>query len=362
MERFARPARLILPPGLFRLALAYVVFVNHTIPVHLGTASVYLFFMLSGYWIYRMWDREYATTNSPYLIFLVSRAWRLLPVYYATLAIFCALAAAFSFDPQVPRGFGGRALHFYLSHALLLGYAPLPFGDRLILPVWSLDIELQFYLAAPPLIFLLRHTRAWSPWRLLLYAVATVGFLVFVARYTGIWAQSAWLPMYLAFFLIGLLTAHDDWRPAPALAVGLAAVAAAAALACIALPATRGLLIEGSFSSRLSDFNPDANIVLALLLAPYAMATVRRAPASPWLRRIDRDCGNLTYEIYLLHWSVAMLLIRLGHGASTYARLPFIVASWLLILPVAWGIYVWLDRPLDRMRVAFVRSRQASRA
>src|ERR1700723_1000256 len=80
--------RLIAPPGLFRIALAYIVFVNHSVPIHLGSMAVYLFFMLSGYWVFQMWGREYAPTEAPYRNFIVSRFWRLMPVYYVALALF----------------------------------------------------------------------------------------------------------------------------------------------------------------------------------------------------------------------------------------------------------------------------------
>ena len=92
---------LIAPPGLFRIALAYIVFVNHSLPIHLGSMAVYLFFMLSGYWVFHMWGREYAPTEAPYRNFIVSRFWRLMPVYYV------ALAAFFLVDFLFPSGRAG---------------------------------------------------------------------------------------------------------------------------------------------------------------------------------------------------------------------------------------------------------------
>ncbi len=38
-------------PGYFRLFLAALVFLHHSSRLHLGTFAVYIFFILSGYWI-----------------------------------------------------------------------------------------------------------------------------------------------------------------------------------------------------------------------------------------------------------------------------------------------------------------------
>ncbi len=69
-------------PGLFRLLLAEVVFIHHLSRFACGTAAVYVFFSLSGYWIYQMYTRRYSKARFPYLTYLISRAWRLLPTFW----------------------------------------------------------------------------------------------------------------------------------------------------------------------------------------------------------------------------------------------------------------------------------------
>jgi peptidoglycan/LPS O-acetylase OafA/YrhL len=344
-------------PGLFRLLLAYLVFVNHSIPLHLGSLAVYLFFMLSGYWVYVMWGKEYAVTAAPYRNFLVSRFWRLMPVYYLALATFLVVDRLMPTDRVVfePAGLW-QAVHFYVSQLLVLGYAPLPAAAKTLPPVWSLDIELQFYLVAPLLIQAFGRSRAW---RMGLFAIAALGFAAFIVFYGSIEAQSGFLPMYLAFFLVGLHCAQHGWRPSDRVAVGGLAGALLLIVLCVALPATRPLLIEGSFSGWLSDYNPDANVALAVLLAPYAMATVRKPPsARSWLARLDRDLSNLTYEIYLLHESALLVVAYLVGSLSKYQQLPVIVLAWIGLLPVAWLVYQVVDRPIDRLRSAYVKARR----
>ena len=46
-------------PGLFRFILAFMVLIFHTISFFpLGHYAVYVFFMLSGYWIFKMFEEK----------------------------------------------------------------------------------------------------------------------------------------------------------------------------------------------------------------------------------------------------------------------------------------------------------------
>ena len=191
----------ILPPGAFRLCLAMAVFLNHTLPVEIGSAAVYIFFLLSGYWVFRMWQQQYRPypptgRDVPDLAHLAFAA-GLLPRTRGIdrRSLDCP-------KPGFPwqAGLSWTALHFDISTATLLGYATLPPALRVFLPVWSLDVELQFYLVAPLVIAVLTAPR-WSGARLALYALAALGLLDFIIQYGGIRAQSGFLPMYLAFFV-----------------------------------------------------------------------------------------------------------------------------------------------------------------
>ncbi len=354
--------RLVLAPGLFRILLAYVVFVNHTIGIRLGSTAVYLFFCLSGFWVYQMWHKEYLVTDRPYVNFVISRFWRLIPIYYVAL-VFCLFCLIVVEGKRVD--FGGLSdflsFNFMFSQISILGYANLPYALKLIFPVWSLDIELQFYLAAPLLIWVLTSTSMFSWQRVTLYLVTVVGFMVFLTVYF-LEPQSGFLPMYLIFFLIGLHTAHHQWRPNPATAVALFVLGLLLVALCMAVPATRSLFLEGSFSGPLSDFNTDGCLVVAFLMAPYAMATVRKAPpANRRLAGFDRDLSNVTYEIYLIHWTLAGLILYFFGHWSHYKQLPIIVAAYVLVFPMSWVVYKFVDRPIDRLRVVFVKSRRLPR-
>jgi peptidoglycan/LPS O-acetylase OafA/YrhL len=353
------------PPGIFRLILAYLVVLSHFSNIALGIGAVYLFFMLSGYWIRQMWDREYSHTDAPYVTFVVSRAWRLFPVYYAALVLWI-VAKAFLRAPRLglPRVEGFTALHFYFSHLFLLGYATLPNADKLLHPVWSLDIELQFYLVAPLIIVALsrRPSRSWQ--RLSIYGIAALGVAAFIILYNGPagWSpQNAFLPMFLLFFLIGLQAAQAKWEPSSRLVNGGLICAALVAMGCIAVPGTRELLSIHKIHGPLADYNAIANMILALLLAPYAMATVRkRGSPSSRFAKLDRMLGNLSYEVYLLHPIVVTFTSHYFGYLPRYVRAPYSVGAMLAVLPFSWIVYYVIDRPIDRARTAWVKSRRSS--
>ena len=174
---------LVLPPGLFRLCLAAVVVVDHTLPIQLGLAAVYLFFALSGYWVYAMWHQEYLKTRAPYATFLISRFWRLFPVYFLSLVILVLVASMFGkscLDPPGLKKLG--LLRFYFSNLFLFGVARVK--DKINLPAWSLDIEMQFYCIAPLLIGCLKSPRA-RPFFWVVVAVSLASSLVYLSAYEG---------------------------------------------------------------------------------------------------------------------------------------------------------------------------------
>ena len=73
-------------PGETRFLLAIIVVVGHFSRFNLGIAAVYMFFFLSGYWIQQVYPTKYAKTRNPLLTFIVSRIWRILPIFLVSSA------------------------------------------------------------------------------------------------------------------------------------------------------------------------------------------------------------------------------------------------------------------------------------
>ena len=138
----------LLRPGILRLFLASIVVLQHARIFALGAAAVDVFFVLSGYWVCRMWQEKYRERTHPITIFLASRFWRLWPTYVVCQLIGLAVLARFF----AALGFGIRADE---PSALAAAHAPHCLRWQPIrFPRPDLDAryrDAEFYLALPVL-------------------------------------------------------------------------------------------------------------------------------------------------------------------------------------------------------------------
>lgn len=142
----------------------------------LSWTGVDLFFVLSGYLIGGILIDH---RDSPQLTrtFYIRRAARILPLYYATLAVYLGMAAIGAAGDLPP--FSTWVYALFLTNIVIgLGNA---WGSSLFSPLWSIAVEEQFYLTAPWIV-------RWMP------AARLPGLLVALAA-------SAWLLRTGLFYL-----------------------------------------------------------------------------------------------------------------------------------------------------------------
>jgi peptidoglycan/LPS O-acetylase OafA/YrhL len=343
-----------LRPGVFRLFLAVLVVVDHTTRYDLGAWAVYSFFILSGYWIYRMWTQKYSRAASPLAVFYSSRAWRIVPMFWLANAIACAF-----FITVAPTFFESASPHWpmlpaVLSNVFLFGYAELPLIQKALDVAWSLDVELQFYLLFPLLVPLCNHPRLGKLFFSLLGSVLGAGFILMLMT---VHMADRTLFSCGIFFTVGTLAARFDWKPnltTALLGIGLVAVYCAV---CLRTPAwyhliartPQGMLPEENHQKQ------SFQAVLALLTAPLVLFTVRRASSA-----FDRHLGEYTFALYLFHWPV-VIFYRYYYGQLRgMARLPSLSVAWLAIAVLSLGAYWLFDRPVERWRRRWVAGRMAS--
>jgi peptidoglycan/LPS O-acetylase OafA/YrhL len=321
-------------PGVFRLGLALVVVVHHLTRFKLGTAAVEVFFVLSGYWITLMWRARYSRARGPYLTYLVSRAWRLLPTFWLSVAITWWIAGS----PEML----ADVRHIF-SNIALLGYAQLQ--RPLVVPAWSLDIEMQFYLLAPLLIAMIGTGKS----RIGIALAATL--LISLASWSLLGQQT--LPAMLIFFMIGVTAAIGQWRPSFRLADGGLIVAALAVTGLLLSP-WRSVMFGGPHAGAFSGYNGLINLGLAALAIPWAIRSTHQTSDPN-----DRALGELSYPFYLLHWAG---VVWLGRYATPLALGPRIAATLGVCAVVGLGsVLVWRfwDHPLNRLRTQWVSNRIA---
>lgn len=320
-------------PGALRMALAFAVFVHHTTKANLGMSAVLIFFVLSGYWVATMWNKTYSQTSWSYFTFLVSRLWRVAPVFALCSAIAWSLLLWRGEGPALAVGIGG-VFHQIFSNVLILGYNSLSYQANV--PGWSLDMEMQFYLVAPVVVFLVSRN-----------AVALIGCVALSLLAPKLGGSATVLP-FLYFFGIGIAAATHNLTPSRRLAYG-------SLIATAAMFVVYGVIYAKNFAAdptqELLVFSSKANLLIAVLMTPWAIYTTKQKSGAT-----DRMFGDLSYIFYLLHWSV---IGALGTGEGSYVD-RFVVCSEavVLVLVASWVIWALFDRPISKLRAAWVSGRR----
>ena len=320
-------------PGAFRMSLALAVFLHHSSGFNIGMSAVLVFFVLSGYWVATMWAHTYVHTRTPYVTYLISRVWRITPVFALCSLISWVLLLVRQGRPESI----GNLAHQIFSNILILGYNSLPFQANV--PGWSLDMEIQFYLVAPLIIFLISRSA---------YAVFICLLISVCSKWLG---GGVTVAPFMYFFGIGVAAAILDLKPEPVLARASLYATLAIIAFCLLLLA-RNMLFREYDASPMQAFSSRSNTLIAVTMIPWALYTVRQESS---LR--DRMLGDLSYIFYLLHWSVLGAL-RGGEGDLLH-RLVICALALALTLAASWFIWFFYDRPINILRAQWVARRVA---
>ncbi len=344
----------ILRPGAFRLFLATTVLVSHSCRFDPGDWAVYSFFILSGFWISRMWKDKYSRTDAPGRVFIASRLLHLLPVFL--LANLITALVAVHTDPVFlnPSAEKWGVLPAIASNLLILGYSSLPHSQGALHVAWSLDVELQFYAVLPLASLLLASDRMRIFWTVFLGAVCCIGLSIFIM-------DAAPGPRNLGccgiYFLAGVLAERRRWRPSRATVSFVGATAIAFVAVCWLVPGWEYLFENLKHGSTAVDFHHRqiAQALLALYTAPVAIESVHRASDTR-----DRALGEFTYVMYLMHWPVILVHSYYFALRPPLSRLPSLAGAWLVIAALSWAVYQFYDQPIERARKRWVASRMAT--
>ncbi len=305
-----------------------------------------LFFVLSGYLLYRGFARAALRRDGPVDVgvYALRRAARILPAYYLAMLGTFALLWGAQGTPGVRLPDGGDLTLFaffaqnYSSHTILT-FNPV---------TWTLCLEVLFY-ALLPLLGAVGYR--WSRGRARRQAVLVGGLILFGVAWNasvyllgGNMLATKALPAYLPYFGLGMLLAlwvetavARDGHP-PRVGAGATLALLAAGLAGVvcngvwhASPAADALpFVTGALQ------NLPAGLGFATLLAAVV---VGRGPATAWIHaRPLAQVGLFSYGIYL--WHVPLMLFGVRLGVLPHALLPRLVA--VLVPAVIAGAGSWL--------------------
>lgn len=287
-----------------------------------GSYSVYIFFVLSGFamaWVYD--DERGGLVHSRR--FFAARIARIIPLWWA------ATIATVVF--QLPDFVGWNRLIENLT--LLSALTPTP---GIALGGWSIEIEAVFYLLFPLLLVLVRSTGG-------LLFVFVISLVIRFTYVNATWPPGSpspsaalymQMPTFFAFFVGGMLVARLR--------------SAAPSSGRPWLPVLGFLIVAGVLSLNWVRFESLIRSPLMLLLTLACVVAVgcismARNPSRLWQAALLRWLGMVSYATYLLHPLVYTVVRRLRMPS-----LVTLVVTVALTLTTAWCSYRWFEVPAAR--------------
>jgi peptidoglycan/LPS O-acetylase OafA/YrhL len=313
-----------------------------------GWIGVQLFFVMSGYLITR---NLLAANFSPGVLtaFMVRRWLRIVPVCYALLLLYFYV---------VPWIWGAPALvaarSSQLPYWLFLSNWAEPLGVWApgLGHLWSLGVEVQFYLAWPLVVMAFGKRRLGT----VSVAVVVLGILAAIAlRAAGASSMAVYkfTVTRMNALAMGALVAVVAERPG--VRVPARALAWGTALALAALAIWRGGFNYQDAVVEVVGF-PLTALLFAVWLLPIAGVAgsagslAVRVPSTPWLRSVGRVSYGMYVAHYPLHWFVMHRLYpRLleADGSVSTARLgAYVVAASLATFAIARVSWTLIERPV----------------
>jgi peptidoglycan/LPS O-acetylase OafA/YrhL len=318
----AEANRLLPMEGLRGLAVLLVFFVHYSSQLghafgvaqpalgqalqELGHAGVDLFFVLSGYLIYRM----LLGRPRPYLPFLARRVQRLYPAFLVVLALQLGIALASASGGGLPSGGWDRAWLLLANLLLLPGLFTI---DPIVIVAWSLSYEMAFYLVLPPLVAAL-GLRGWPPAVRVAAMLGAVGLMLATNWAHGRMGMfAAGMLLVEAMPVLGAFARRGPW---------LDVAAGAAVLLC-------GTLLLAGPGGQAS--------FLGLFVAGFLLPAAAFAGTGPVARGLAwrplRWLGNMSYSYYLAHGLVLELVFRALRLAGPGITALGDAAWWVLLVP-----------------------------
>jgi peptidoglycan/LPS O-acetylase OafA/YrhL len=320
-----------------------------------GEVGVALFFVISGYVIAQPFlSRPPAQWRIG--AFYAQRFWRIYPPYIVAITICLLLVQVTDHRATVP---GISSAHSWAASVLYLHGLVFDVASRLNPPIWSLEVEIQFYLLAPLLLKLyMMQPRATA--RVALGGCCVVGLIAATAMLEHMLPFDGrfrfGLVAHLHLFVAGIAAAdferHRTWSAAASgqwfdgLFVGGLAWLGLAGLYLTKVDAKPG----GGWPGVICNV-----VVLASVGAIFFGALHGRISARilshPWVTLI----GTMCYSIYLVHvvvmeavTSVMLRRLALSDVASIYGLYFLVLISASLC--VGGLFYILLERPFMSAR------------
>ena len=306
--------------------------------------GVAIFFVLSGLLLFGPWVRATAAAAPPPPLrrYGSSRVRRIMPAYLITVLLAYLVYELRPIEPNPGHTWAGLIRNLTLTQ--IYGDYFTRYQHQGLTQMWSLAVEVAFYLMLPALAWVLLAGACRGRWRpglllALLAGMAAVSPLWLVLSESG-WLPAGaglWLPHYLVWFAGGM-------------ALAVLQVAGVRCRWTVALPvAAAGYLLV---STRLGADEMVKTLLYAviatLVVAPAVLTGSRgrslytRLLSTPPIVRL----GEISYEVFLLHVIVMEVALSavLGWPLFTGSATGLFAVTVAMTLPPAWLLHR-LTRP-----------------
>jgi peptidoglycan/LPS O-acetylase OafA/YrhL len=332
--------------------------------------GVPIFFVLSGFLLFGPWVRAAAFDRPPPSV--VRYAWhrvrRIMPAYSITVVIAFIVYHYRTAAPNPGHTWSGLVRNLTLTQAYTDNYISAYLHQGLT-QMWSLAVEVAFYVALPFLAYLLLAVlcrRQWRPNLLLsgLFALAALTPLWLVLVHVTDWLPDGarlWLPSYLAWFVGGMT-----------LAVLQAKGVRWYAVACLPLAVICYLIVSTPIGGDPTT-SPEKLYEAVVKVAFYtAIATLAVGPlaldnqglyARFLASRPMVFLGEISYEIFLIHlivMEIAMVEVLHWHVYTGSMAWLFVV-SLAMTIPLAWLLHRFTRVPPSSTKPSPARREAAPR-
>jgi peptidoglycan/LPS O-acetylase OafA/YrhL len=327
--------------GLRALAVTLVI-AYHVVPGWLpgGFTGVDVFFVISGFLITRLIRDELDHGRFDLKSFYARRVRRIVPALLVVLG--CTWVVSWwTLLPGEFRWFGASLLwcapflaNVFFAHAA--GYFDPPVNANVLLHLWSLGVEEQFYLLWPLLLLQAARLRVVRPalWAVFLtsFAISVVGARIAPVAHFYLPGPRAW-----ELTAGGLLALQTHWSCALPRAPWAPAVAGTGL----------ALIFAGAILLGPNDDFPGVWAALpvggaVLIIAAGSNAAPNRLLGSPPLRAI----GRRSYSLYLWHWPV-LAFAHIVWGSQLSAGL--LAGALAVTGALAALTYEFVEQPMRRV-------------